>query len=101
DSEQAISEFDVAYFMVSLDYRATNDQFASLMKVNYPILSDTSKKTAKAYGVLGLAGLFTKRWTFYIDVDGTIRAIDQNVSVLRAGTEIVETLEALGFPKRT
>ncbi len=87
--------------MVSLDYPATNDGFARLMKVDFPILSDTSKKTAKAYGVLGLAGLFTKRWTFYIDIDGTIRAIDRNVSVLRAGAEIAETLGKLGFPERT
>jgi peroxiredoxin Q/BCP len=86
--------------MVSLDYPATNDRFARLMDVNFPILSDTSKKTAKAYGVLGLGGLFTKRWTFYIDVAGSIRAIDQNVGVLGAGAEIAGTLEKLGFPKR-
>jgi peroxiredoxin Q/BCP len=87
--------------MVSLDYPEKNDQFARALKVNFPILSDTSKQTAKAYGVLGLAGLFTKRWTFYIDLAGTVRAIDQNVSVLRAGAKIAETLEKLEFPKRS
>ena len=84
--------------MVSLDYPVTNDRFARMMSVNFPILSDTSKKTAKAYGVLGLGGLFTKRWTFYIGIDGTIGAIDENVSVLSAGAEIVKTLGKLGIP---
>ena len=87
--------------MVSLDYPAINDQFARALKVGFPILSDTRKKTAKAYGVLGLAGLFTKRWTFYIDIEGTIRAIDQNVGVLSAGAEIAKTLEKLKFPERS
>jgi peroxiredoxin Q/BCP len=87
--------------MVSLDYPVTNAAFARSLRVNFPILSDTSKKTAKAYGVLGLAGLYTRRWTFYIDVEGTIRAIDQNVSVLRSGADIAKTLEKLGFPRRT
>ena len=87
--------------MVSLDYRATNEQFARVLGVNFPILSDTGKKTARAYGVLGLAGLIAKRWTFFIDIDGSIRAIDQNVSVLRAGADIAETLAKLGFPART
>ena len=87
--------------MVSLDYPATNDRFARMMNVDFPILSDTNKKTAKAYGVLGLAGLFTKRWTFYIDREGTIRAIDRDVNVLRAGAHIAKTLEDLGFPKQS
>jgi peroxiredoxin Q/BCP len=87
--------------MVSLDYPATNKRFARLMSVNFPILSDTKMKTAKAYGVLGLGGLFTKRWTFYIGVDGTISAIDESVSVLSAGAEIVKTLGKLGVPERT
>lgn len=86
--------------MVSLDYPSVNDAFARSLKVAFPILSDTSKQTAKAYGVLGLAGLYTKRWTFYIDVEGTIRGIDRDVSVLRSGPEIAKTLEKLGFPKR-
>ena len=86
--------------MVSLDYPEKNAQFAASLKLNFPILSDTSKRVARRYGVLGLAGLYAKRWTFYIDKEGTIRAIDQSISVLRAGTDIAKMLAKLGFPSR-
>ena len=86
--------------MVSLDYPEKNDEFAASLGVSFPILSDTNKKAARAYGVLGLAGLYAKRWTFYIDVEGTIRAIDRSVRVLSAGADIASKLEELGFPKR-
>jgi peroxiredoxin Q/BCP len=87
--------------MVSLDYPEKNAKFAKSLKLNFPILSDTSKKVAKNYGVVGLAGLYAKRWTFYIDLEGTVRAIDQRVSVSGAGKDIAETLRKLGFPART
>lgn len=87
--------------MVSLDYPEKNAQFAESLKLNFPILSDTSKKVAKDYGVLGLAGLYAKRWTFYIDAEGAIRGIDQSVSVSRAGTDIAKTLAKLGFASRS
>lgn len=84
--------------MVSLDYPEKNAQFAKLMRLNFPILSDTSKRVAKDYGVLGIAGLYAKRWTFYIDVEGEVRAIDRSVSVLNAGKDIAKKLAKLGFP---
>ena len=39
-------------------------------------VSDPSKETATAYGVLSERG-FANRWTFYIGKDGTITAIGQ------------------------
>ncbi|MFT5695338.1 MAG: peroxiredoxin Q/BCP [Myxococcota bacterium] len=87
--------------MVSLDYAEKNDAFAKSIDCNFPILSDSTKEVAKAYGVLGVAGLYAKRWTFYIDVDGTVRAIDQSVRVSRAGDDLAERLDELGFPRRS
>jgi peroxiredoxin Q/BCP len=46
-----------------------------------------------------LAGLYARRWTFYIDEDGRIREIDKDVDVATAGQDIARTLETLGFPK--
>ncbi len=86
--------------MVSLDYPEKNDEFAHSLDVDFPILSDTNKQVAKAYGVLGVAGLYAKRWTFYIDREGTIQAIDRSVRVAGAGEDMLARLEALGFPKR-
>ena len=55
---------------------------------------------AEAYGVLGVGGLFASRHTVYIGVDGTILAIDRDVSTKRAGEQLVERLEQLGVARR-
>jgi peroxiredoxin len=47
-----------------------------------------------------LGGLYARRWTFYIDRKGVIRAIDKNVRVESAGQDIARKLGELGFPKR-
>ena len=86
--------------MVSLDSPEKNAEFAQGLEAKHVLLSDPSGETAKAYGVAGFGGLFAKRWTFYIDRDGMIRAIDQNVSTATAGQDIVRKLGELGFPKR-
>ena len=65
--------------MVSLDDPEKNADFAESLSGNFPLLSDPEKKAAKEYGVLGFAGLYAKRWTFYIDAEGVIRYIDQDV----------------------
>ena len=86
--------------MVSLDDAEKNRAFAQSLEAKHVLLSDPTGETARAYGVAGFAGLFAKRWTFYIDRDGTIRAIDQDVSTASAGQDIVRKLGELGFPKR-
>ena len=86
--------------MVSLDDPDKNDKFAQSVDTDFPILSDKNKQAAKAYGVLGLAGLFTKRWTFYIDREGIIRAIDDGVRVGSAGEDMTKRLDELEIPRR-
>ena len=86
--------------MVSLDDADKNNKFADSLDAEFPILSDKNKEVAKAYGVLGLANLFTKRWTFYIDREGIIRAIDDGVRVATAGEDMTKQLADLGVPRR-
>jgi peroxiredoxin Q/BCP len=64
------------------------------------LLSDDSAAVAKEYGVLGLGGLFAKRWTYYIRADGTIAAIDKDVDVKTAGQDIARKLAELGFAEK-
>jgi len=85
--------------MVSLDDPEKNQQFAESLDGNFPLLSDPEKTAADAYGVLGFAGLYAKRWTYYIDMDGVIRHIDKDVDTDTAGQDVAKRLEALGFPK--
>ena len=85
--------------MVSLDDPEKNKAFAESLSGNFPLLSDPGKKVAKEYGVLALAGLYARRWTFYIDRDGIIQYIDKSVDSETAGADIVKRLDTLGFSK--
>lgn len=87
--------------MVSLDEPAKNREFAEGLGARHVLLSDPTGETARAYGVAGFGGLFAKRWTFYIDRDGVIREIDQNVSTATAGQDIARKLGELGFAKKS
>ena len=69
------------------------------MKTKTRVLSDPKGATAKRYGVLGFGGLYSNRWTFYIDGDGILREIDKSVTPETAGQDIVRKLESLGFAR--
>jgi thioredoxin-dependent peroxiredoxin len=95
-----LRQFDVQYFAASVDKPDTNAKFAASLGVDYPILSDPTKATARAYGVLGSSG-FAQRWTFFIGRDGRILAIERRVSAGTHGPDVVDKLKALGVQQRT
>lgn len=90
----------VKYFAASVDTPDTNAQFAASLGLDYPILSDPTKETARAYGVLGASG-FAQRWTFVVGGDGRILAIDKQVKPGTHGADVVDKLRALGVRERT
>ena len=67
---------------ISLDNQERNRKFAEETRASFPLLSDTQKQVAKAYGVLSFTGLFANRVTFVIDKDGIIRHIDEGSAAL-------------------
>jgi peroxiredoxin Q/BCP len=89
----------VAYFAASTDDAETNRKFAESLGLDYPILSDPSQETAKAYGVL--SGGFAARHTFYIGLDGKILFVDREVQAGTAGQDAVRRLTELGVPRKT
>jgi len=89
-----IRKFDAAYFTASVDDAEQNKKFAESLSVDYPILSDPTKETAKAYGVLNERGM-ANRWTFYIDKNGKIANIDKKVNVESHGKDIAAELKNL------
>ena len=91
--------YQVAYFMASVDPIEDNTGFAAEQKADFPLLSDPSKTTAKAYGVLNAMGV-SSRHTFYIGADGRILAIDRKVKPATSAQDMAATLAALGVPKR-
>jgi thioredoxin-dependent peroxiredoxin len=95
---QKIREYDVAYFMASVDTLEDNTGFAKKESADFPILSDPTKTTAQKYGVLSERG-FANRWTFYIGEDGRILHIDKSVKAGSAGADVVAKLAELGITR--
>jgi peroxiredoxin Q/BCP len=94
-----IKQYDVMYFMISVDPLDKNKGFAAQQHADFPLLSDPTKKTADAYGVLGMLGM-ANRWTFYIGKDGSIRAIDKNVNPATSAEDMAAKLHELGVSTR-
>ncbi len=97
DDGHLIEKYDVTYFMASVDAvegEKGNQAFAQSQKARFPILSDPTKETARAYGVLALMG-YSNRWTFYIGKDGKIAFIDKDVSK-RLATSAQDMAKKLG-----
>jgi thioredoxin-dependent peroxiredoxin len=67
---------------ISLDSRERNRKFAQEIGATFPLLSDTEKTAARAYGVLNFTHLFANRVTFVIDREGVIRHIDRGSEAL-------------------
>lgn len=94
-----IREYDVSYFMASVDPLDDNRDFAKRTKADFPMLSDPSKETAKAYDVLNLFKV-ASRVTFYIGKDGKILKIDEDINNATAAEDMARTLGELGVSKR-
>jgi peroxiredoxin Q/BCP len=97
DSGHLIRKYRAAYFMASVDPLEENTKFGAEQKADFPLLSDPTKATAKAYGVLNVAGM-ASRWTYYIGADGRILAIDKSVKPATSAEDMAAKLGELGVP---
>lgn len=89
-----IRKYNVTYFMASVDLLADNKGFAEKEKADFPLLSDPTKETAKAFGVLNERGT-ASRWTFYIGKDGKVLAIDKAVKPATSAEDMATKLGEL------
>jgi peroxiredoxin Q/BCP len=97
-----LREYEVAYFMASVDEvdgEKGNKAFAESEKADFPILSDPSKATATAYGVVHPERGFAMRWTFYIDKEGKVAAIDKAVKPPTSAEDMLAKLDELKVAK--
>jgi peroxiredoxin Q/BCP len=95
ENGEQIRHYDVTYFMASVDPlegEKGSIAFAAAYDADFPMLSDPTKQTAEAYGVLNARGT-ASRWTFYIDKTGRIAAVDKAV---RAATSAEDMIAKLG-----
>ncbi len=96
ENSAAVRGLNAALFAASVDDPETNRKFAESLGLDYAILCDPTKETAKAYGVLNAANGLASRWTFVIGKDGKIAAIDPNVQASTHGAAVVEQLKKAG-----
>jgi peroxiredoxin Q/BCP len=90
-----IKKYNAAYFMASVDPVADNKGFGEMHKADFPLLSDPTRETATAYGVLSAPGGMARRWTFYIGKDGKILAIDKKINVATSAEDMAAKLGEL------
>jgi len=93
-----IREYNVTYVMASVDPLDDNRDFAKKTKADFPMLSDPTKQTAKAYDVLNLFRV-ASRVTFYIGKDGKILKIDEDINPESAAEDIADNLKSLNIAK--
>jgi len=95
---QLLRDYHVSYFMASVDPLEDNKDFAKKTKADFPMLSDPTKATAKAYDVLNLVRI-ASRVTFYISKEGKILKIDDDINPKTAAEDIARTLQELKIEK--
>ena len=93
-----IRQFDVSYFMASVDPIDDNRDFAKKTGADFPMLSDPTKATAKAYDVLNFVNV-ASRVTFYISKEGKVIKIDEEISPKTAAQDMANNLADLGVSK--
>ncbi|MGI0055535.1 MAG: peroxiredoxin [Thermoplasmata archaeon] len=69
-----LAERDVQVVAISVDSVERQAEFARECGAPFPMLSDTDRAVARAYGVLGFLG-FAKRVTFLLDAEGRVAEI--------------------------
>jgi peroxiredoxin Q/BCP len=97
ENGDSIKPLNVAYFTASVDSPEDNKKFSDKLGLDYPILSDPDKKVAEAYGVVHGDRKVAERWTFYIDKNGIIKAIEKKINTKQAGVELASKIKELGL----
>jgi len=102
DSQARIKKAGAVVIGVSTDSVASHQKFKARQKLNFPLLADTDKAVAKAYGAFGEKVMYGKkvegmiRSTFVIDGGGIVRKVFPKVRVDGHADKVLEALETLG-----
>ena len=75
----------------------SHERFAAKHGYTFPLLADVDKAVAKAYGSLGLFGMY-RRSVFVVDKEGIVRYAHRSLTgmVYRPTAELVEAIRACG-----
>ncbi|TDT15763.1 peroxiredoxin Q/BCP [Ilumatobacter fluminis] len=96
DGLDQFDDLDAQIVGISAQSVESKEAFSGKHGFEFPLLADTGKEVAGAYGTLGPIG-FPRRSIFIIDADGTIRYVHKAMAGLtyRPVSELIEELEKL------
>jgi thioredoxin-dependent peroxiredoxin len=96
DGLDQFADADAHILGISPQNMQSKEAFSSKHDFHFPLLADTDKAVAAAYGTLGPIG-FPRRSTFIIDGDGIIRYAHRAIAGLtyRPVSELIEELDKL------
>lgn len=104
DLNEEIREKGAAILGVSTQDKASHQRFSEKYRLNFPLLADTDKEVAKAYGAIGSGGLlsravnalgFATRITYIIDEQGLIEHVIEDPNCENHGEEVLKLLGKL------
>ena len=96
DGLEQFHELDAQVVGISAQSVDSHDAFSGKHGFDFPLLADTDKVVASAYGTLGPIG-FPRRSVFIIDPDGVIRYAHRAIAGLtyRPVSELIHELESI------
>lgn len=95
DGYFGIQKLGATILGVSFDDVATLKKFKAEYHLPFELLSDSNKQIAKAYDVVALLGLYSKRKTFIIGPDGKIAFVFDTVDSARHNVQVLDKLKEL------
>ena len=97
DDLDRFTELDAQVIGISAQSIDSHEAFSGKHGFEFPLLADTDKKVAAAFGTLGPIG-FPRRSIFIVDAEGVIRYAHRAIAGLtfRPVDELIEQLEQLG-----
>lgn len=102
DRYEELKGMDVEVLSVSRDtefvHKAWHDHSATIKKIGFPMVADTTGQIAQDYGVLIEGVGLALRGTFIIDPDGMLKAYEvHDNSIGRSADELVRKIQAAQF----
>jgi peroxiredoxin Q/BCP len=97
DDLDRFTELDAQVIGISAQSLDSHEAFSGKHGFEFPLLADTDKKVAAAYGTLGPIG-FPRRSIFIVDAEGVIRYAHRAIAGLtfRPVDELIAQLEQIG-----
>ena len=94
DDYAKFEESGIKIFGISVDSKESIKEFINDYQLNFPLLSDSDKKVAEAYGVLNNIGV-ASRVTFIVDKQGNLANIIRDVDVEQHSAQVFELAKKL------